>query len=294
MSFEIEKCIVCAAPISKKSPYPSPKANPLGFTAIENCGACGFGVAVPVVDQKTLDDFYGRGGYWHEQSSSAVLFNHQLVQAKERIRSVRAHLPKREGTLRVLDVGAGHAFIADALAEVGAGLEVEYSFFEPDERVAAASLSKKFDHVRIRRVSDLSAVGEDFDLIYLNQVLEHVAAPRSFLEFLKGRLAPSGVLYVEVPNRDDRFKSDVFPHTLFFSKNALEELSRDLSLRPVFIEEFGSWRSLRPSFWIKVISKLLNISVELGLGWLAQKLNRLLIGYGRQAGGIWIRGLFHA
>jgi SAM-dependent methyltransferase len=47
---------------------------------------------------------------------------------------------------------------------------------------------------------DLADVEERFDLIYTQQVLEHIAEPLPFLEQARERLAPGGILHVAVPN----------------------------------------------------------------------------------------------
>lgn len=49
---------------------------------------------------------------------------------------------------------------------------------------------------------DLDEVEEKFDLIYTQQVLEHITEPLPFLRMVKERIKPGGVFHVAVPNHD--------------------------------------------------------------------------------------------
>jgi len=70
-------------------------------------------------------------------------------------------------------------------------------------------------------------------------VLEHVADPVAALGTIHGLLARDGVAYIEMPHADYRFKSDVFPHTWFFTHDALAALARRAGLTQVLRESFG-------------------------------------------------------
>lgn len=285
-------CVVCGNSRKNTRSYPSPSGNVLGFLKIEDCTLCGLGVASPSVDQTRLDNFYREGGYWHPSTNTESLFIHQRVQARVRVESVIEKFPRPSGRLRVLDVGAGHAFIADAF-ENRSDLEgIDYFFFEPDEAVATGIVTRSFTRVSVQRVLELPATDDGFDIVFLNQVLEHVAEPNGFLKHIKNLVRPNGILYVEVPNRDDRFKPDVFPHTLFFTKEALARLASALCLTTLSIDEFGGSGVLRRDLKSRVLGRLFQTSVDLGFEKLAFRFNRALIDYRVRSGGIWLRGFF--
>jgi SAM-dependent methyltransferase len=68
------------------------------------------------------------------------------------------------------------------------------------------------------------------DLITINQVLEHIKDPKTFVSNLKRNLVQGGMIYIEVPSEKDfgslppdhgRFKA---PHLWYFSENSLVNL----------------------------------------------------------------------
>jgi SAM-dependent methyltransferase len=65
---------------------------------------------------------------------------------------------------------------------------------------------------------------ERFDLVVLAHVLEHVGRPQELLAKLNGYMRPGATLFVEVPNRDDRYKSNFESHLLFFDPESLGRL----------------------------------------------------------------------
>jgi SAM-dependent methyltransferase len=64
-----------------------------------------------------------------------------------------------------------------------------------------------------------------FDAIVARQVLEHQIAPHQFLEDCLSRLAPGGVLFMEMPNNDYPHNSSDWyatPHCLYWNAKSLE------------------------------------------------------------------------
>jgi SAM-dependent methyltransferase len=85
--------------------------------------------------------------------------------------------------------------------------------------------------------------GRHFDLITVNQVLEHVLDPIGFLKDLRSGLAPGGMIYLEVPHiadighlppTHDRF---LMQHLWFFSTASLTNVCRIAGYEPVAVEQ---------------------------------------------------------
>jgi len=70
---------------------------------------------------------------------------------------------------------------------------------EPERRLVEYARAQYGVDVRHGFVQELDGSTQKFDLIYCEQVLEHVAAPAVFLSTLKSCLAPGGCLYIGVP-----------------------------------------------------------------------------------------------
>ena len=85
--------------------------------------------------------------------------------------------------------------------------------------------------------------GRRFDLITVNQVLEHVLDPIGFLRDLRSELAPGGMVYLEVPHiadighlpaSHDRF---LMQHLWFFSTASLTNVCRLAGFEPIAVEK---------------------------------------------------------
>jgi 2-polyprenyl-3-methyl-5-hydroxy-6-metoxy-1,4-benzoquinol methylase len=102
-------------------------------------------------------------------------------------------LPEKGG--RLLDVGFGNGSFLKLASEMG--WQAEGIDFDPKAVEVAKSCSLK---VRCASVADLSARNEQFDVITLSHVIEHVHEPIALLKDIYRLLKPGGVLWLETPN----------------------------------------------------------------------------------------------
>lgn len=97
----------------------------------------------------------------------------------------------------LLDVGAGEGFLLDHLDRLGwrvAGLEFSdfaVRHFHP-HLLSKLVVGDIFDN--------LTKIQRTYDLIVLDNVLEHVVSPKVLLESLQAHLTENGLLVIEVPN----------------------------------------------------------------------------------------------
>lgn len=278
-------CPACGGTLEQRIAYPGAKsaaARSLGLTGIEFCSACGFGRAAPCPDQSELDRFYASGAYWHG-STNPYQMAHERVQAATRVRRCQPLLPGGGG-LRVLDVGAGHGFIAQSLAPLGR--VAAYDFIEPDDDAARgiAAASSAFPRRRVERADGR------YDLLFLNHVLEHVADPRAFLRSLLEHLNPGALAYVETPLADHRFKADVSPHVLFFTPEAFAALGERLGVATLAVEAFG--RMPRSELAHKFADVAFRVAVRSRIARLQALIDRAIWGYSVGPDGVWLRWMF--
>lgn len=130
----------------------------------------------------------------------------------KRLEFVRSAIAKANpgvdvSSLHLLDVGCGNASqLAIPLARLG--YDVTGIDLHEDSIAEAIKNSSDLDNVRFI----CGAVGElernDFDVIILSEVLEHVDDPKLLLETSLTRMRPDGLVIVTVPNGYGEFEWD--------------------------------------------------------------------------------------
>lgn len=288
-------CPLCGSADSKTLPYPRGKApadEMLEFDGIRVCGECGLGMAQPPASQATLDNFYERGAYWGSDPAERAQSTHARNQARHRAAFLlKECLSIPSDGVRVLDVGAGAGWLGEALAGTLGPRLGSYDYVEPDPRqrdhVAA------FSRVPGRGFAALRDASGEYDVIFLNQVLEHVAEPMPFVRQAACLLRDGGALYIETPNADHRFKDDVFPHTLFFTTEAMLHLAKRCGLLTATCESFGRSSRDAGNAIDLAIRAGLRLSLILRSGHLGTFFDDAYWQYPSRADGIWVRWLGH-
>lgn len=289
----VAACVACGGHAFSEVPYPREGVSitSIGFDSIRICAACGLGQALPLRSQAELDAFYARGEYRAEGGAAheARQRLHERNQCRHRV-AIALPFASGKDSLRVLDVGAGHGWIVDWLLHALPGRLLSYDYVEPDDDVSAL-IERRVKDANLRRLPGLNEAAPAYDLIFLDHVLEHVAHPLALLGEVKHRLAPGAVAYVEVPNADYRFKRNVFPHTFFFTPEALSQLGAAAGIAVARCEVFGRPPSGVMSLPLRAAYR---VAATAGLLSLAGGLDDRLWRYAPVRDGMWIRWLIRA
>ena len=250
------KCYSCGESHWKSVEYgKSSKKLQSKFKEILICSNCGMGQVFPGLKQSELDSFYSDGNYWSAVTISKGLKIHNYEQSLNRCSRVLEFIQNKNDGIRVLDVGAGEGSLLEALRSKLTESKIHYSYIEHDE--ACIDIIKKIKLDGSVKVSSFSQdKKESFDVIFLNQVLEHVENPNPFIDFWSKYLSEDGVIYIEVPNQDYRFKQSVFPHTLFFSYKSLKNVLFNRGFEILSLYSFGSITSRKDGTYISKLCKL--------------------------------------
>lgn len=180
------------------------------------CNECVLVFAAPQPTEDELKQYYSN--YWDGSVavSKPSTRRYYLAQSVSRVQYLSSYM--KDGDLDVLDVGAGLGLFESGLNSCN--IKSNYVAVEPD--------NQQFEKIRTRFGSDnvfleLRDVpnGRKFDLIVLSHVLEHVKNPHEFIDSLIPFLKANGLLFVEVPNRDYRYKDNVESHLLFFNPTSM-------------------------------------------------------------------------
>jgi SAM-dependent methyltransferase len=286
-------CRICGCRSFSLISYPGPNLTSaihphLFFDAIAECQNCGLGIALPVPTQAQLDRYYASGAYWHASGSSKAQLAHERNQGRHRVAQCLAHF---EQAGAVADIGAGHGAIAEWLDRLAHARVLGYDFIEPDASSREWILARR-TRFPLRSAATIRDLGRDYALVFLDHVLEHVADPIDFLGGVCERLRPGGVAYVETPHSDQRFKDDVFPHTLFFTPTALRRLAERLELEVLECSAFGAYPGTEggvSSATFRWFGAAFHAAARVGVRHMEQWLDDLIWRYAPTADGMWLR-----
>lgn len=101
----------------------------------------------------------------------------------------------------ILDIGCGVGFLLDEAKKIGLnpfGIEPSVKLAEFARKKYKLRINSSYIGTSDRRVAPFST--EQFDVVILSHVLEHVENPRHFLEIVLSYLSKNGILYIETPN----------------------------------------------------------------------------------------------
>jgi SAM-dependent methyltransferase len=174
------------------------------------CDKCGFLFANPYYTQDSLSEFYGEH-YAHiygRAGSEQKVFEDGYVNTTLKVLPMLTPYMPKIGS--VMDFGCGYGGALASFPASWIRVGFDYDEFQ-------LAYGRKFD-LDLRNINMLEACDRLFDVIMLNQVLEHVPDPVSLLKKLKKYLKPNGVIYLEVPGFQSILDGRADPRLAF--KNA--------------------------------------------------------------------------
>lgn len=231
----------------------------LPSTAVSSCLACDLCFGSSVIESGSRDPIHTEEAFYNGIMAS---FPEQVGRARQVVPTRLAAYANWLGRpiSSLLEIGCATGAYASAYAELG----VRYRGIEIDERLAEFARSNAKIDVLNANFFDVPDIGT-FDVIFASQVLEHVQDPTSFLKQAR-RLAPSGLVHVDVPNQDSlisvvRKKTSrtefgfIQPphHMMAYNAAALSDLYSRSGLKPLLVRAFSNddplWGQLvsRPS-----------------------------------------------
>jgi SAM-dependent methyltransferase len=224
-----------------------------GTFAVLKCVSCGQMVTSPPLTEADLPALYSR--YYPRRDvdftalrreADAVLLEGAADKRHRDGTDNQGHYLVKPGQ-RVLDIGCGSCV---SLLEVR-NLGGESWGIEADPNVRAIA-----DHfnltVHIGSIHDNPFPGVDFDLIVLNQVIEHVPDPLALLKLVRDRLRPQGRVVLAFPNTGSLNKLvsgrkwinwHIPYHLHHYNKSSFGRLAQRAGYRVV------STRTITPNVW---------------------------------------------
>jgi 2-polyprenyl-3-methyl-5-hydroxy-6-metoxy-1,4-benzoquinol methylase len=213
--------------------------------AVNECSACGF----RFIDTASPD--YPKDAQYVYDEPGEFKVNSQQPHIQRRVRDI---LQFNHPPGRALDVGCGKGEVSLALAQAGfdcTGLDMK-------ERLIR-HLQRQQPTVRWMRAmtDELERMGEQFDVITLYHVLEHVSKPIECLVNLKRLLRPGGLLVLEVPNvggwearlKGYRWHYYKVDHVNYFRPNDLVRAAKMAGLQVVGVKGYQHFSHPQNVWW---------------------------------------------
>ncbi|RJR32859.1 MAG: class I SAM-dependent methyltransferase [Desulfobacteraceae bacterium] len=237
------------------------------FSAIEiaRCLSCGMVFALPMPDSALLESY---NSAYFESAHGGLSSDGQASAFFSAIARLRvAHLERYLDTVgiapaTVLEFGPGAGLFARSLLDRYP--DISYNACETD--VSLHGELRKMG-IHLWEMSALKGDCNDFDLVVMSHVLEHVPNPVEFLQSVARNLAQGGVLFIEVPCRDFEYKELDEPHLLFFDKISLQFLLGRLGFHDTQITYHGQEieRLRHTSFFRNKLMALRSRLINMGL-----------------------------
>lgn len=157
---------------------------------IDRCGACGLMFMNPQYTDAYLDDFYAT--YFQTYSAGKEQIEEDRLQKEGALDLVS----RFKGGGRFLGVGCGDGKELEVARQRGFAVEGYDVDPETTGRVAA-SLGVP---VHSGPFTEIPIPDHSFDCIFLDQVLEHLKDPATYLRHIHRLVKSDGVVYIGVPN----------------------------------------------------------------------------------------------
>lgn len=237
---------------------------------LQRCGACSLIFLNPRPTEIASTEFYRHAGYL--PFSSAVTAKNAYAHLYGWLRRYNLRWKRRAITAfhkrglpfsgRLLDVGCGTGEFLQEMQHAGwevAGIERDLD---------AAQFAREHLHLKVMTgsVDDLAKAGDQFDVITLWHVLEHLYRPREVLQSLSKLLGSDGVVVIAVPNIagvDAKFYGsywvalDAPRHVQHFSLATLQNLAASVGLK------LQKWHQLPlDAFFNALMSERLQASIS--------------------------------
>lgn len=228
----------------------------LECSELHQCQSCEIIFAHPLPNTKDLNEYYTQGVYSDKNQpsgeSNLADFTHKL--SLSRINLIQNIISPDNLYSHVIDVGAGNAMFGKTLKDLDD--KFIYDVVEPDQGIAV----QYGEHV-ISIYDDITEAPQNhYDLVVMNQVLEHVIDPTNFIKTASLLLKKDGYLYIDVPFRDYIFKPSVSPHLYFYTTKSLTAILKEAGFSIEFCDSAGMTHSRAMGFFSgkRSFIKLLN------------------------------------
>jgi len=205
-----------------------------GSFNVVKCRCCGLIYLNPRPSPSEMETYYpDHYVSFDKQHSMAVK---KIAQAVTKMKTINLQRIVGAGEKRVLEIGCSDGAFLAALRDLTSW---NLKGVEPNKRISEKARKKGFD-VKTATIEEITLPVNNFDLVIMNHVIEHVTDPDFALRKIYSILKLNGILYMELPNIDcterwlfGKYWSgyDVPRHLYSFSAKSLEDIMKKKGFR---------------------------------------------------------------
>lgn len=212
----------------------------------------GFYSVIEKPNTKELEEYYNKKYYQSAQGSYELNYSDEeitffLNKINEKVHVI-SKFKKVQPGINVIDIGCGEGWVLRYFNQLNIeSMGLDYSSYGV-EKFNCDYLNSVLVGDVYKNVDNLISQGKQFDIVWLDNVLEHVVDPLDLLYKCKNIMKPDGILMVEVPNDfsvlqkyllenghiDNEYWVAYPDHLSYFNKEGLIELAKEANLNPVF------------------------------------------------------------
>ena len=225
---EINQCPICGDAVkelnvnAKYYVEPFDEITELHYSFCEDCQ---FVFCATPLTENDLDQYYTLSKRFFDPLQRVPDLQHAESQANFILRYLSV-----QTECKLLEIGPFRDFfLAATLAKTGGT-----GYFSELNQVAAERLSQQ-GYVKVNW-----QLQEQFDLIGLRHVLEHIVDLRDFMQFIATRLNPEGIVFIEVPDLTHAELAYVdglqFEHVNYFTQQSMLKLAKVTGFQVIGME----------------------------------------------------------
>lgn len=265
-------CPICnSSNLSIIRPYKS-NSSIFRLTKLTKCNSCALTFANPMPSRDIWDKY---NSDYFNVAHGGIVTDYNTINFFKGIAAIRMifiikylHLYSVKVN-SILEIGPGVGYLAEKWLKFHPG--IEYSVVETDK-----SCHKSLDKLGVKVYKNIDEISQlsNFDLVIHSHVLEHVCSPIDFLKTNTNNLKSGGVLFIDVPCNDWKFKEQDEPHLLFFDKASMFYLlNNKLNHRDIQISYHGKdieniLKTTKINFFRKLSKKLYLNYLVIIISWL--------------------------
>jgi len=196
------KCPICSANTQKLFEVQDRFKTTNQIFSLRKCLDCKTVFTFPSPNQEEIKKFYPRVYSWKKEYKTGGLLSGFLRKLEEKYvyhlleHDTKSLLKNVKQLGKILDVGCGTGTRLEVFRKTG--LKDCYGIEPSDEAVYAKNIKKL--PVEQKSLTNLTSLGDSFDIITLYHVFEHLDNPASHLKVIKKNLNLGGYLVIQVPN----------------------------------------------------------------------------------------------